>query len=181
MKRAQLEHLIRAAGSIAGDDKILIIGSQAILGSYSEDELPPVAVTSYEADFAFFDDPDGHKADLVDGSIGEASPFQQTFGVYAQGVGISTAVLPDGWRDRLVPLSNPNTRGVTGYCLEAHDLCIAKLAAGRHNDVAFCSALIGRGVVDPGVLLERLAVTDLPVPKRELARAVIRRSAPGAR
>ncbi len=32
MKREQLEHLIRAAGSIAAEDKILVIGSQAILG-----------------------------------------------------------------------------------------------------------------------------------------------------
>ena len=32
MTRSQLEHLIRAAGTIADDDDIVVIGSQAILG-----------------------------------------------------------------------------------------------------------------------------------------------------
>ena len=39
------------------------------------------------------------KADLIDGSIGEASMFHETFGYYAQGVVERTAVLPDGWRE----------------------------------------------------------------------------------
>jgi len=52
-----------------------------------------------EADVAAFDDPDDRKADLIDGSIGEASMFHRSFGYYAQGVSQSTAVLPVGWRD----------------------------------------------------------------------------------
>jgi len=41
MKRTELEHIIRAAGSIAGDDGIPVIGSQAILAQFPEapDEL----------------------------------------------------------------------------------------------------------------------------------------------
>lgn len=34
MKRSELEHIIRASGEIAGDDEIVIIGSQAILGQF---------------------------------------------------------------------------------------------------------------------------------------------------
>lgn len=175
MKREQLEHLVRAAGSIVGEDELLVIGSQAILGSFTERDLPPVATASYEADIAFFDDPEGHKSDLVDGSIGEESLFQQTFGVYAQGVSVTTAVLPAGWRERLVPLRNPNTGGVTAYCLDSHDLGIAKLAAGRHNDLEFCEALIRQGLLDPVVLRDRLADTDLPQTKRDLAEGLITR------
>ena len=40
MRRDQLEHLIRAAGAIVQSDDVVVIGSQAILGSYGEDELP---------------------------------------------------------------------------------------------------------------------------------------------
>ncbi len=74
MRREQLEHLIRAAGSIAGEDDLLVIGSQAILGSYPEGDLPEVVTVSIEANVAFFQDPEERKADLVDGSIGEESP-----------------------------------------------------------------------------------------------------------
>ncbi len=100
MKRAQLEHVARAPGSIVGVDRILVIGSQSILGSYDEGDLPPEVTVSNEADIAFFDDPNGDQATLLDGSIGEASPFEHTFGYYAQGVSVTTAVLPAGWRDR---------------------------------------------------------------------------------
>ena len=41
---------------------------------------------------------------LIDGSIGEASMFHDTFGYYAQGVVESTAQLPAGWQERLVPI-----------------------------------------------------------------------------
>ena len=36
MTRAQLEHLLRAAATIADDDEIVVIGSQAILGQFPE-------------------------------------------------------------------------------------------------------------------------------------------------
>jgi len=36
MTREQLEHLIRAAGVIAEDDAIVIVGSQAILGQFPD-------------------------------------------------------------------------------------------------------------------------------------------------
>ena len=36
MNRRQLEHLIRAASTIAEDDEIIVVGSQAILGTYPE-------------------------------------------------------------------------------------------------------------------------------------------------
>jgi hypothetical protein len=39
---------------------------------------------------------------------------------------VETAVLPDGWRDRLVPIRNQNTGGGTGLCLEIHDLADAR-------------------------------------------------------
>jgi hypothetical protein len=49
MTREQLAHVLRAASRIAQDPDVLVIGSQSILGSYSEDELPPEATGSMEA------------------------------------------------------------------------------------------------------------------------------------
>ena len=50
MTRNQLEHLIRASGSIAGSDTIVVIGSQAILASFPE--APQELLVSVEADLA---------------------------------------------------------------------------------------------------------------------------------
>ncbi len=95
-----------------------VIGSQSILGAIPEDKLPLAATASIEVDIAFLDDPDERKADQVDGAIGELSPFHETFGYYAQGVSVSTAVLPDGWRDRLIVVENASTAPGRGYLLE---------------------------------------------------------------
>ena len=176
LKRPELEHVTRAAGSIVGVDRILVIGSQSILGSYSERDLPPEVTVSHEADIAFFDDPEGEQATLLDASIGEESPVFHSFGYYAQGVSVTTAVLPAGWRDRLVALASPNTGGVTAWCLEAHDLWVAKLAAARSNDVTFCEALIRAGLVEVGTLRERMAITDLPADRLTLGERLIRRT-----
>jgi hypothetical protein len=44
MKRSELEHLIRAAGSIANDSEIVVIGSQAILGQFPDAPSAPARV-----------------------------------------------------------------------------------------------------------------------------------------
>lgn len=43
MTREQLAHVLRAASRIAEDPDVLVIGSQSILGTYAEDELPQAA------------------------------------------------------------------------------------------------------------------------------------------
>jgi hypothetical protein len=40
VRRDQLEHAIRTACQIAGITEVIIVGSQAILGTFTEDELP---------------------------------------------------------------------------------------------------------------------------------------------
>lgn len=156
MTRAQFEHAIRAAGAVLGVSELLVIGSQAVHGSMT-DELPIEAARSVEVDVAVRGDVDGRLADLIDGSIGEASMFHDTFGYYAQGVVESTARLPDGWQQRLVRFETPATRGVTAWCLDLHDLWIAKAIAGREKDREFCRALLALGAMDRQELRERLA------------------------
>lgn len=50
MRRDQLEHAIRTACQIIGHPDIIVVGSQAILGSIVEEELPPAATMSMEVD-----------------------------------------------------------------------------------------------------------------------------------
>lgn len=160
MNRAQFEHAIRAVGAILSTDEVLVIGSQAIHASI--DTQIPEAERSIEVDVAALNDPDGSLADLIDGSIGELSVFQETYGYYAQGVTPRTAVLPDGWRKRLVPFRTPATNDVTALCLEPHDLWVSKAIAGRAKDREFCNALLDRRLVESSTLCKRLAsVLDL--------------------
>ena len=173
MKRSELEHLIRAAGAIANDAQIVVIGSQAILGQFPN--APSALLVSMEADLFPLHQPE--RADLIDGSIGEGSAFHELFGYYAQGVGERTAVLPRGWRDRLVSIVNANTQGVTGLCLEVHDLAISKHVAGREKDVEFTRELAKHDMTDSQTLLARLKETNVSKELRAVIEARIRKDA----
>lgn len=161
MNRGQLAHVLRAASNIVDDPNILVIGSQALLASFDEERLPDAATASMEVDLAYLDDPEEEKADAIDGAIGEWSMFHETFGFYAQGVSVATAVLPDGWRNRLVHWASRATGSARAAFLEPHDCVISKLVAHRAKDLAFADALIRAGLVDAAVLLER--TRQLPV------------------
>lgn len=164
MQRPQLEHIIRAAAAITGAQEFIIIGSQAVLGQFPG--APAELLVSMEADVFTLRNP--ADADLIDGSIGEGSPFHQTFGYYAHGVAAETAVLPAGWQERLVPVRNPNTGGGTGLCLEIHDLAVSKLVAGREKDLEFVGGLFHHKLARAEVVRERLAATSLDDMRRQL-------------
>ncbi len=169
MKLHELEHIIRAASVIANDDELIIIGSQAILGQFPD---PPAELcVSTEADLWPKNHPE--RWELIDGSIGELSPFHDTFGYYGQGVEEGTAILPPGWRERLIGLRSPATRGATGWCLELHDLLISKHVAGRDKDRRFTRVAAQHGLSRPEVLLERLAQLTLTSEHREAIRGRI--------
>ncbi|PPC80748.1 MAG: hypothetical protein CTY39_10990 [Hyphomicrobium sp.] len=152
MKKADLEHIIRAAASITNEYEVIVVGSQSILGSV---EFPPdECLISKEADIII----PGNEAlsDLIDGAIGEGSPFEDCFGYYAQGVDSTTCILPDGWRDRLVRLQSQNTDGKVGLCLDVTDLFLAKCAANREKDREFNKALLRHEIVDPAAARTRV-------------------------
>ena len=83
MRRADLEHAIRAAADVAQDDEIVVIGGQAI------------------------------RVETGRGGV------------------------------------------ATGWCLEAHDLVLAKCAASRERDWAYAETAVCAGLVDPAELLRR--------------------------
>jgi len=177
MTRSELEHLIRAAGAVAGDRELVIIGSQSVLGQFPD--APRMLRASMEADLFPLNHP--KRADLIDGAIGEGSRFHETFGVYAQGVGPRTATLPSGWRGRLIRVENANTGGAAGLCLEVHDLAISKYVAGRQKDLAFTAALARHRMTRRKTLLERAAATVLVPALRRLVEARIARDFAPAR
>lgn len=135
MRRDQLEHAIRAACQILGHPEVIIVGSQSILGTFREAQLPDEATMSLEIDVLPIADDNAETArlaDLVEGVAGEFSPFENLHGFSIDGVDLETSALPAGWRERLVPVRNANTAApggepvFTGWCLDKEDLCVAK-------------------------------------------------------
>jgi hypothetical protein len=83
-------------------------------------------------------------------------------GYYAQGVSISTAVVPQGWRDRMVAFRSHSSEPATGWCLEKHDLALSKLVARREKDYIFVEALLRADLLDAQILLERIETMEIP-------------------
>lgn len=160
-----MKHIIRAASGIADTTELVIIGSQAILGTYPD--APDELLVSMEAVVFPRDRP--QDSILIDGGIRERSIFHETFGYYAHGVDETTATLPEGWRERLVPIRNENTRSATGWCLEVHDLAVSKLIASRDKDLTYIAALFRYRLATPELVHERLTQTALPASSRAQA------------
>jgi hypothetical protein len=175
VRRDEFDHVITAAADISGEREIVVIGSQAILGSVSD---PPKSMLfSMEADVYPRHDP--RKAGEIEGSLGEGSQFQSTYGYYAQGVGPETVVGPAGWEERLVRVEIPvrvgRSESAIALCLEIHDLVLAKCAAGRDRDWEFAQDALAASLVKADELLRR--VEDLPEPPAD--RAYVRKMIEG--
>ena len=170
MRRDQLEHIIRAAADLTNETDFIIIGSQAILGRHPN--APAPLLVSMEADIYARNRPD--LSDDIDGNLGRGSRFDQTFGYHADGVSPTTATLPKGWDTRLSPIRNANTRGATGWCIDTHDLAIAKYVAGREKDLAYNATLWERGLLNPTTIAARLQDTPLDPDHRERIARTIR-------
>jgi len=109
---------------------------------------------SVEVDIAPVNEPS--KTIDIDANLGELSLFHQAFGFYVHGVSIEAAVLPRGWEGRAKKVSNSNTRGKTGLCIEAHDLAVSKLVAFRPKDLDFVRVLLVENLVSATELLMRI-------------------------
>jgi hypothetical protein len=155
MKRSDLEHILRASKGVTGETEFIVIGSQSILGRFPD--APRELRQSMEADLYPRFKP--NLAEEIDGSLGELSPFHNTFRYWADGVSPDT--------DRLIPLSNENTDGAIGWCLEPHDLAFSKLAARREKDLAYVRGLIRHRLIQRAELIRRIeSALDLSLRER---------------
>jgi hypothetical protein len=103
---------------------------------------------------------------------GRGSQFHETFGYYADGVDLGTAVTPAGALDRLVPFQTDGTAPGRGLCLDPHDLAASKLAAGRDKDYEFVGALLDAKLLNKETLIERVG----GLPRNRVLPAFLRRA-----
>ncbi|HEX5458846.1 MAG TPA: DUF6036 family nucleotidyltransferase [Steroidobacteraceae bacterium] len=168
MKKQQVDHVLRAAGGITGGNVFIIVGSQALHGKHPD--LADEILTSFEVDLIATG-----RVDRIEwlNVIGIDSQFHETYGYYADAVDTDTAILPKGWKGRLVRLPAGDTDGVRGLCLDPHDLAIAKYSAFREKDLVFTRELARRGILSEEQLLALLEQTKLADELRERIRARI--------
>lgn len=176
MKREELEHIIRASADVTDQYEFVIIGSQSILGPVPHP--PAVFTVSAEADIYPLHAPE--LSDLIEGALGEASPFQEANGYYAQGVGPETAILPADWLKRVHRVQNANTNDRVAYCLDLCDLFLSKAAAGREKDREFCIAMLQHAFVTQSEVLALIRTMPLDDEEKTRLRATINRWARAA-
>ena len=155
MRRGEFRDAVRRAAEITGDRDLVVVGSQSIHGAFGDQVLPKAATASMEVDILAINDTHGDKTwQLL--AVGGPNP-----NVEVDGVDITTAALPEGWVDRLVPFPiDESENPVIAWCLDPHDLVVSKSVAGRQKDKIFIEALIGSRLADPLIAAERLGHLD---------------------
>jgi hypothetical protein len=173
VRREQFDHVVAAAAEVTGHDEFVVVGSQAILGSY--DEAPDAMLESQEADIYPLHDPAA--AEAIDAALGDGSAFHLAFGYYAHGVGPETAKVPRGWQERVVRRAVParpgSERTLVAWCLEPHDLVLAKCARGWERDWEYAAAAIEARLVERGILVARIDTLPVAEPARNHIRAML--------
>jgi hypothetical protein len=157
VRRDDFREALRRASEITADRDLVVIGSQSLHGSFNMAVLQEQAVLtlSMEIDVLTADDPDGNKVFALLARGGAHA------GAEIDGVDITTSALPEGWVDRLVPFPLDDTpEAVIAWCLDPHDLVVAKAIAGREKDWRFIRAAVSATLVDPQECLQRMAHLD---------------------
>lgn len=152
MYRSQLQHVILEIGRRFDLPDFHIIGSAAILAALPN---PPEGALTATRDVDVIPPLDDERmADRISFVLGEASDFDREHGYYAQGVTSATPTYaPRDWKTRAVPI---RAEKYTGWCMEAHDLVLSKLGAGRGKDLDFARSAAGLDLLRREELLRRL-------------------------
>ena len=160
MTLTALQHLLRAARTLAEDRSFVVLGSASLLASIPEPGMPDgLLAATYDADLC--PEPfDELTAVMLDESLGEHRVFFQRHGYHADILRESILeTLPEGWRERLVPV--PECPGASA--LDPTDLAAVKLSVGRPKDLDLVRALLAAGRIDPDVVRSRIDGLSLPV------------------
>jgi hypothetical protein len=169
-RRADLDHILRAAKELTGQSRFVLIGSAALIARLRN--VPLSMTMSREADlYADEAEDDESVATLIDGVLGEGSSFHEQFGYYADGVSAATAVMLADWRSRSTKYIGRQAAGVTAICPEPNDIALAKICAWREKDRTWLESGLRNGMLDLSKMRARLSKMPSHAPDRnELVR-----------
>jgi hypothetical protein len=164
MNRKQLQHVILEVGLRFDLKEIYIVGSAAILAAMPD---PPQGELTATRDVDVIAPRDEEQlSNQISFVLGEASDFDAEHGYYAQGVTSNTpAYAPTDWKSRTLDI---RVQGTVGHCMDPSDLVLSKLGAGRPKDLDFARTAARLGLINLGVLLDRLERVDCSEEMRKL-------------
>ncbi len=160
-----MTHLVRVAGALTRQERVVVLGSSSLLATHPDlgDPGQPLE-TSYDADLLIANCGE-EMAKVLTESIGEGSLFEVQTGYHADILRPAIAgLLPADWEDRLVPLEGCDNV----FCLDPHDLAVAKLQAGCPKDIQLLAFLLRENHLDAATVTSRLRKTC--VPESQIAR-----------
>lgn len=143
MLLSQFFHIARASCAVANVEYVAVFGSNAILpwlddlGIRDMREFIDPTDVSRELDLCVGDGSDDRLNTLIDGTIGELSQFDETFGIYAHPNPIEGLFrAPSSWQKR-TRIEREPVSGIRIIVPHYLDLAISKIIAGRPKDMVF--------------------------------------------
>jgi hypothetical protein len=163
MRLSALKHLVEAVQALARSERICVLGSSALLGSFPElGEAGGPLEMSFDGDL-LLEPCDEQLAALLHEAVGEGSLFAQRSGYHADILRAEIVeTLPPGWESRLLPLAP----AAHALALAPEDLLVVKLRVGRVKDLELCRAIFQRGLISPAIVKTRLDAT--PMAEKEI-------------
>jgi hypothetical protein len=159
MRLPALKHLVQAIHALSKSNRICVLGSSALLGTFPElgDQGGPLEL-SFDADL-LVEPCDEEMAAMIHEAVGEGSLFARREGYHADIMRPNIVeTLPPGWESRLVRLDE----SANALALSPEDLIVAKMRVGRAKDMDLCRAMIDRSLITPAILRARLDATPMP-------------------
>jgi hypothetical protein len=134
LRKADIDHILRAAAAITNQSSFVLIGTGAVIATARH--IPAFLMMTPEIDLYVEGDDSETFSDLIDATIGQGSVFHRTFRYYGDGVGARTAVMPLDWRSRAVTYITAD-KTVRALCPSADDIAVAEMCAWREKDIAW--------------------------------------------
>lgn len=152
MELQALTNLVSAVCSAAKGRRIILFGSSSLFASFpAADPLEIGAAVTIDADF-FIEPDDFDVRTALSAELGEDNGYHLTHGYYGDFVDLRLAnAFPEGWRDRLVPMSGFDNV----FALHPMDMAVSKVNATARSriDRRFGRREADRGLKDINTLV----------------------------
>lgn len=161
LKKADIAHILRAAAAVTQCRRFVLVGTGAVIIVIKAPQAFLMQTREIDIYATDTDDP-ASMSDLIDGSLGEGSQFDKTFGYFADGVSNLTACMPLDWEQRAIAFPVPGADGVSVLCPSPTDIALSKLCAWREKDIDWLRAALLHGIADVEAMRQRHAMIDNP-------------------
>lgn len=170
MNREKVAHILRAIAGVTGETKLALVGSATVL--LRAKNIPAAMLNTNEIDVFSPNATDEEMfVDLVSGSLGRGSQFDQTFNYFGDGVTSRTAKMPSDWRERATIVEVPTLHGIEVLVPDLNDVALAKMLAWREKDRNWLQAGVRSKILDPTVMRGRLSLLpETEAPREEVQR-----------